>query len=216
MRHPQDDETGGAGRGRACGLVPQGRQLQVLSALWQLGTATVARLQIELNSRFEPEIAYNTVLTYLRTLVRRRCVTVEPFGAAYLYSPAIRRDDARWLEIQRITDLLFDGSREELLVALVNDRLTHPAALRHLREALERRLSAPPRRGPSTPETISLVAGQGGAIRDAPTDATAARARAPGPADRAASAAPAARSATPGPPSDRPAASSPGSLRPWP
>jgi predicted transcriptional regulator len=175
MRHPQDDETGGAGRGRACGLVPQGRQLQVLSALWELGSATVARLQIELNSRFEPEIAYNTVLTYLRTLVRRRCVTVEPFGAGYLYSAAIKRDHARWMEIERITDLLFDGSREELLVALVNDRLTHPAALAHVREALEQRLSA----------------------------------------ERPASAAPAARSATPGPPSDRPAASSPGSLRPW-
>jgi len=122
--------------------VPQGRQLQVLSALWQLGSGTVARLQMELNSRFEPEIAYNTVLTYLRTLVSRGFVTVEPFGAAYLYSPAIRRDTARWLEIQRITDLLFDGSREALLVALIDDRLTHRSALVHARDAIERRLAA--------------------------------------------------------------------------
>ena len=141
MRHLQDAETGGAGRGRGYGLLPQGRQLQVLSTLWELGSATVARLQIALNGRYEPEIAYNTVLTYLRTLVRRRFVTVELLGAAYLYSPAIRRDHARWLEIQRITDLLFDGSREELLIALVTDRLTHRTALVRARDAIERRLA---------------------------------------------------------------------------
>jgi len=134
--------------------------MQVMARLWQLGSATVARMQVELNSRYEPEIAYNTVLTYLRTLLSRGWVRVEPLGRAHLYSPAVSRDHVRWLEIERITDLLFDGSREQLLVALVTDRLTSRADLGRARQALEARLAAPAERspewtGPKTRQTRS-------------------------------------------------------------
>lgn len=144
MRHPQDSETGGAARGRGQTLAPEGRHLQVMSVLWQLGSATVARVQLELNGHYEPEIAYNTVLTYLRRLLSLGWVRVEPLpiGHAYLYSPAVPRDHVRWLEIERITDLLFDGSREELLAALVSDRHTGARALERARLALERRLAS--------------------------------------------------------------------------
>lgn len=141
MRHPQDAETGGGGRGRGAGLFPDGRQMQLMGLLWELGSATVARMQREINSRYEPEIAYNTVLTYLRTLRSRGWVTVEPLGRAYLFRPTVRRDHVRWLEFQRITDLLFDASRAELLVSLVADRHTTKADLVRARRALEARLA---------------------------------------------------------------------------
>ena len=130
-------------RGRHPPLVPEGRQLAVMSILWRLGSATVNEVQQELNELQEPEIAYNTVLTYLRTLRSRRWVQIMPVGKAHRFLPAVSIDYVRWLEIERITDLLFDGSREELLVALFTDRHTSPRTLERARLALEQRLAAP-------------------------------------------------------------------------
>jgi predicted transcriptional regulator len=143
VRHPQDIETGGAARGRGHTLAPEGRHLQVMSVLWQLGAATVARVQLELNSRFEPEIAYNTVLTYLRRLLSSGWIRAEPVGRAYLYSATVPRDHVRRLETERITNLLFDGARGQLLVALVTDPTTSRTDLLLARTALEARLAAP-------------------------------------------------------------------------
>jgi hypothetical protein len=53
----------GLGRGRGPPQLPQGRQMQVMSILWCLGSGTVQEVQRELNGLYEPEIAYNTVLT---------------------------------------------------------------------------------------------------------------------------------------------------------
>lgn len=131
----------GSRRGRRPPLVPEGRQLQVMSILWRRGSATVAEVQCELNDLWEPEIAYNTVLTYLRTLRRGRWVQVMPAGKAHRYFPAVSPDYVRRLEIERIADLLFGGSREALLTHLLMDKGTPRRLVERLRGVLERRLA---------------------------------------------------------------------------
>jgi hypothetical protein len=70
-------------------------------------------------------------------------VQIMPAGKAHRFYPTVSIDHVRWLEFERITDLLFYGSREELLVALVTDRHTSPRILERARLALDGRLASP-------------------------------------------------------------------------
>ena len=128
--------------GRDTPYIPRGRQLAIMSILWDRGSATAAQIQDELAELEEPEIARQTVLTYLGALRRYDWIGALTVGGRLSYYPTLTIDLVRNTTIDRITDRLYAGSREALLIDLVNSRLTHPTALKRVRAALECRLSA--------------------------------------------------------------------------
>jgi BlaI family transcriptional regulator, penicillinase repressor len=66
-------------------------------------------------------------------------VSRSPEGRAHRYAPEVERDAAGGSALQRVTERLFGGSPEELLLSLV-DRGVSPDELRRMRDLLERRL----------------------------------------------------------------------------
>ena len=60
------------------------RELEVMSILWRLGSATVA----EVREALDEELAYTSVLSALQTLEEKGYVRHEPHGRAYRYLPA--------------------------------------------------------------------------------------------------------------------------------
>ena len=66
-------------------------ELRIMEVLWKAGRATVAEVAAALPP---PAVAYNTVLTILRILERKGHVAHEEAGRAFVYRPAIARDDA--------------------------------------------------------------------------------------------------------------------------
>jgi predicted transcriptional regulator len=114
--------------------------MEAMAVLWERGSGTVVEVQKELNEVYEPEVAYTTVLTMLRTLRAKGWVRVEEEGRAHRFFPTVAREHARWTSLHRITDLLFGGSRELLLTELVSDRQLNAMALRRLRRLLDERL----------------------------------------------------------------------------
>jgi len=131
--------------GRRDSLIPSERQLEAMSVLWKRGSGTVSEVMNEINDTWEPELAHNTVLTYLTMLRRRGWVTVLREGTAHRYYPKASLEQTQWLELERITDLLFDGSRHELLDYLVHDKFTSRRTLETLSRALAERLRELPR-----------------------------------------------------------------------
>lgn len=121
---------------------PSERELEVMSVLWALGSGTVAEVRQSLNDDFEPEVAYTTVLTMLRSLRSKGWVKSEVEGRAHRFYPAVELDAARLTSIRRLVDVLFGGSKELLAVNLVSGRGLSPTALRRLRDLLDDRLSA--------------------------------------------------------------------------
>src|SRR5450759_4142936 len=56
---------------------PSERELEVMSVLWDRGSGTVAEVREEMNELYEPDLAYTTVLTILRSLRAKGWARVE-------------------------------------------------------------------------------------------------------------------------------------------
>src|SRR5207249_829101 len=112
------------------------RELDVMSVLWDAGSATVAQVR----ERLSDDLAYTTVLTVLRTLEQKGYVRHTGEGRAHRYRPLVKRAAAGRSALRRLVDKVFDGSPELLLTQLVSDKNLSDEELRRLRRLVDERL----------------------------------------------------------------------------
>jgi len=112
------------------------RELEVMSILWKLGSATVA----DVRDALPEQLAYTSVLSALQTLEEKGYVTHEPHGRAYKYSAAVGAERAGGSAITRIKDAIFHGSAERMFAQLVSDKKLSRAELERMRGLLAERL----------------------------------------------------------------------------
>ena len=112
------------------------RELVVMSVLWTLGSGTVSEVREELDD----DLAYNTVLTVLRTLEAKGSVRHEGEGKAHRYFASVEREEAGSSAVRRLLDKVFDGSAEAMLTHLVSDKRISKKRLTAMREMLDERL----------------------------------------------------------------------------
>lgn len=112
------------------------RELEVMSILWRLGSATVS----EVREAIGEELAYTSVLSALQTLEEKGYVRHEAEGRAYRYYPLVEAEHAGGSALARIRDAIFQGSAERLLAQLVSDRGLSRAELERMRRLLAERL----------------------------------------------------------------------------
>ena len=112
------------------------RELDVMEALWNLGSGTVA----EVRGRLPDRLAYTTVLTVLRTLERKGYVGHTGEGRAHRYRPLVKRAAAGKSALRRLVDTMFQGSAQLLLAELVSNRDLDTGELHRMRRLLEERL----------------------------------------------------------------------------
>jgi predicted transcriptional regulator len=112
------------------------RELDVMSVLWDLGSATVAQVR----GRLADDLAYTTVLTVLRTLEQKGHVGHVGEGRAHRYHPLVKREAAGRSALRRIVAKVFQGSPELLMTQLVSDKNLSDEELRRLRRLLADRL----------------------------------------------------------------------------
>jgi predicted transcriptional regulator len=111
------------------------RELDIMGVLWSRGPSTVAEVQEAL----EDDLAYNTVLTMLKIMEEKGYVSRSPEGRAHRYASEVKREAAGESALERVTERLFGGSPEKLLLHLVDTELD-PDELRRMRDLLDRRL----------------------------------------------------------------------------
>ncbi len=111
------------------------RELDIMGALWTHGPSTAR----EVREALEDELAYNTVLTMLKVMEAKGYVSRSREGRAHRYAPEVARDAAGESALGRMTERLFGGSPEELLLSLVDSGLD-PGELRRMRDLLDSRL----------------------------------------------------------------------------
>jgi BlaI family transcriptional regulator, penicillinase repressor len=112
------------------------RELDVMSVLWTLQSGTVT----EVRERLDDELAYNTVLTVLRTLEAKGHVRHEGEGKAHRYFPTVKREEAGRSAVTRLLDKVFDGSAESMLTHLVGDRKLTRERLATMRKLIDERM----------------------------------------------------------------------------
>jgi predicted transcriptional regulator len=96
------------------------RELDIMQALWRLGSATVGATHAELVARGN-EVAYTTVQTMLNRLEAKGVVARDTSDRAHRYRPVVKEPAVVGGAIQRLVGRFFHGSREALAIRLVEN-----------------------------------------------------------------------------------------------
>ena len=111
------------------------READLMEVLWDHGPSTVA----EVRKKLKAKLAYNTVLSILRTLESKGYVGHEEEGRAHRYLARVARDAARHSALRHLSVKLFKGSVELLMTSLVSDKKLSDEQVRRIRELLDER-----------------------------------------------------------------------------
>ena len=97
--------------------LPPALELEALKVLWaDQEELTVAKVQEAMKPN--RRLAYTTVLTLLERLFRKGLVTRRKRGRGYSYRPALERDAALDIALDRLVHDFFGNSRQRLLTHL--------------------------------------------------------------------------------------------------
>jgi predicted transcriptional regulator len=110
-------------------------ELRLMEVLWKREYATVADVTARVGS---PALAYNTVLSTLRTLEQKGYVVHEEDGRAFVYRPTIARSQAADSAIRQLLRRFFGDSPGALAVTLLDNTRISDEELTRIRKALAR------------------------------------------------------------------------------
>jgi BlaI family transcriptional regulator, penicillinase repressor len=107
-------------------IVPSNRELDVLKALWALGSGSVR----EVHERMCPsgELAFNTVQSLLRIMEEKGIVRHRSKGRTFVYEPIYSRDRVT----ARLLHGLFDGALDQVVLSLLEAKETSDSELKEL------------------------------------------------------------------------------------
>jgi BlaI family transcriptional regulator, penicillinase repressor len=97
-----------------------GRELEVMHVFWALGEATVAEVRDSL-ARSGPDLAYTTVATLVRIVAEKGFVTQVNEERPFRYRPARSYEEVSGRLLGDVLKRVFRGSREQLLVRLMEE-----------------------------------------------------------------------------------------------
>jgi len=111
-------------------------ELAVLKVLWELRSGTVAAVRARYNALHGRELAYNTLLTFLRRLERKGAVRVDKEREPYVYRPAQKEQTTVRKRVKQLVDTVFDGKVGDLILHLIEDDAISDAELAQLEEKI--------------------------------------------------------------------------------
>jgi predicted transcriptional regulator len=92
---------------------------QVMRILWKLKECIVKDI---LDMMPEPKPAYSTVSTVVRVLQGKGFINHKAYGNSHVYFPAIEEKDYKHFAFDKIMDVFFDNSYQDLVSFLVHEK----------------------------------------------------------------------------------------------
>lgn len=114
-------------------------ELRLMEVLWTCKRATVAEIAARIGT---PPLAYNTVLSTMRTLEQKRYVAHEEDGRAFVYRPLVAQKQAADSAVSQLVRRFFGDSPGELAVALLDDTKLTDGDIARIQKALSRKRKA--------------------------------------------------------------------------
>ena len=105
---------------------PSPRELDVLKALWALGSGSVREVHRQMCP--DGELAFNTVQTLLRIMEEKGLVRHKAAGRTFVYEPIYSRDRVTSRFLHRV----FDGALDQVVLSLLQAKETSDEELREL------------------------------------------------------------------------------------
>ena len=112
-------------------------ELRLMKILWNNRRGTVGEIVEGLDA--EPPLAYNTVLTTLRILETKGYVQHKKEGRAFVYEPAVARDEASNGAVGHLLSRFFNNSPELLFASLLKDQRIGTKELNRLKRLIDER-----------------------------------------------------------------------------
>ena len=110
-----------------------------MEVLWKIGRATVADVTARIGS---PALAYNTVLSTLRTLEQKGYLAHEEDGRAFVYRPVVARTKAADSAVHQLLRRFFGNSPGQLAVRLLDDSRLSDDDVARIAQLLSRKRKA--------------------------------------------------------------------------
>lgn len=113
---------------------PTDAELEILTVLWEQGSATVREVNDKLNERrsSNKEIGYTTTLKLLQIMFEDKgLVTRNAEARTHVYTAAFSQGDIQRNLLQRLVDTAFQGSAMQMVMQALGD---HDASAEELRE----------------------------------------------------------------------------------
>jgi predicted transcriptional regulator len=107
---------------------------RIMDVLWALDAGTVADVTAAVG---QPPLAYTTVLTTLRTLERKGYVRHKVQGRAFVYLPAVDRDEVRRGVVGYVLREFFNDSPRTLMLNLLESEHVDKSELQRLRSMID-------------------------------------------------------------------------------
>lgn len=108
-------------------------ELEVMNVVWDKGAASVQ----DVVDSLERPLAYTTVMTTLKILDEKRgAVRKTKQGRAYIYEPAVAREDVRRSMAGELTETLFSGSLKSLVLSLMDPKSVSDTDVQELKAAI--------------------------------------------------------------------------------
>jgi len=138
-------------------IAPSERELEILKALWELGSGTVRQVHERLCP--QGELAFNTVQTMLRIMEDKGLVGHRADGRTFVYFPKHSRDRVA----SRFLNKVFDGALDQLVLSLLQTHDTSSAELKELEQliAKARRHKQAPQSRTAQPKSEGRAKGEG-------------------------------------------------------
>jgi predicted transcriptional regulator len=111
-------------------------ELRLMEVLWKSEKATVAEVTASVGM---PLLAYNTVLSTLRTLEQKGYVAHEEDGRAFVYRARVDRTQAADSAVRQLLRRFFGNSPGQLAVSLLDDTKLSEVDLTRIQKALARK-----------------------------------------------------------------------------
>ncbi len=112
-------------------------ETEILRFVWQIGEATVQQVCNQLPPK--RNIAYKTVQTLLRRLEDKGYIRHKMKGKAYVFFPAVKREDVVKRTVVDFLDRLFGGDPRPLMQFLAEDGKIDAEDIERLRKLLEKK-----------------------------------------------------------------------------
>ena len=111
-------------------------ETEILRLNWQLGEATVQQICDELPPK--RKIGYKTVQTLLRRLENKGYIKHTTVGKAFIFYPAVKREDVVKRTVVDFLDRLFGGDPRPLMQFLAEDGRIDAKDIERLKKLIEK------------------------------------------------------------------------------
>jgi predicted transcriptional regulator len=110
------------------------RERQIMDVIFQRGQATAA----EVAEAIPDPPSYSAVRALLRILEEKGYLRHEQQGLRYVFTPTMRRDNARRSALKSVVKTFFDGSVEQTVAALLGQQKLSQEELDRLADLITR------------------------------------------------------------------------------